>query len=360
MAITNLGTNSPTPGDPAVRNLWGDVINTNNTLVSDAVSGILTKSVAGSGNLVLTFSNTAADEERNASFVLTGVLTGNRVVLWPQSIERVFSVKNSTTGAFTLSIGANNGAGVAAGTTVTISQGQSMTLASDGTDVWQTNTGSSSVTLAGDASGPSGSNQVTATHLASPLPVAQGGTANTTGQPSGAAGGDLTGTYPNPTLATTGVSAGSYTNANITVDAKGRLTSASNGTGTTAATQAQMESAASTSVYASPARMQYSPFCLKAWGYWTQSGVTVTAGADNIGCTLSRSSAGVYILTLTTANANASWGCAATAGRASGLLTAVTEDPASRSTTVALLVCRDANNNVVEMESMSVLVTGNQ
>jgi hypothetical protein len=59
------------------------------------------------------------------------------------------------------------------------------------------------VELGTDLGGTASAPHVVATHLASALPLAQGGTANTTGQPSGTASGDLGSSYPSPQVTST-------------------------------------------------------------------------------------------------------------------------------------------------------------
>lgn len=136
MAFTpNYQFQNPTPGDPAFTNVWGTTENTGRTLVDTALGAVVSLSVAGAANVVLTSTAGTPDQSRNMHYILTGVLTGDVVVLWPQGLGRSFSVINSTTGPHTLSCGANNGSGSPAGTTILLSVSIPVLLYSDGTNV---------------------------------------------------------------------------------------------------------------------------------------------------------------------------------------------------------------------------------
>jgi hypothetical protein len=103
-------------------------------------------SVAGTGNYTL-----AGAELNRIAYSFTGVLTGNRNVIVPATVQQYW-VGNDTTGAYTLEVKTS------AGTGVFVSQGERAILFCDGTNVLSASTQGVSL----------------------PLTVAQGGTSATT------------------------------------------------------------------------------------------------------------------------------------------------------------------------------------
>jgi hypothetical protein len=71
----------------------------------------------------------------------TGVLSANLLVLIPQTVQ-IYSIRNLTTGSYTLTFGVTNTAGTAAiGTTIAIPANQALIIISDGTDLYNANAG---------------------------------------------------------------------------------------------------------------------------------------------------------------------------------------------------------------------------
>jgi hypothetical protein len=102
--------------------------------------------VSGTGNYVLT-----GTELNRVSYRFTGLLTGNRVIIVPATVQQYW-VDNQTTGAYTFTIKTPAGLGVS------VNSGQRAILYSDGTDVLDADTAGISI----------------------PLDVSQGGTGATT------------------------------------------------------------------------------------------------------------------------------------------------------------------------------------
>ena len=136
--------------------LWGDITNTNLTILQQAIAGYEAISIAGGAQTTaLTFSNGAISNGKNAVIELTGTITGNQIVTIPDSIEKVYIINNNTTGAFTVQLKTVSGTGP----TFSATDKGIKTVYSNGTDIIEAST----TTLGNITTGTITSGQITAT-----------------------------------------------------------------------------------------------------------------------------------------------------------------------------------------------------
>lgn len=133
----------------------------NTAFVQATVGGRLSKSVAGGVNVTLT-----AIEAGNAILEFTGVLSANIAVIVPTSPTRSWIIKNSTTGAYTLTVK------TAAGTGEACTQGKTESVFTDGTNVYATQTDFDSTAFTGTPTAPTAAPGTNTTQLATTAFVA--------------------------------------------------------------------------------------------------------------------------------------------------------------------------------------------
>lgn len=133
----NLGIQNPATGDQT--NSWGVTVDTNMNVIDNAVAGLASIALpaqSGYPTVVLTFSQGTSNQQLpNRQLTFTGTLTANTLVLLPSGRRFELAVQNSTSGAFSTTVGVSNGSGGALGNTVVVAQGATMNLFSDGTNV---------------------------------------------------------------------------------------------------------------------------------------------------------------------------------------------------------------------------------
>jgi hypothetical protein len=97
--------------------LWGDITNTNLVVLHQAIAGYesvaITNATTGT---TFTFTNGALSNGKNAVVDLTGTITTSVNFVVPDSIEKTYIVKNSTSGAHTVGFKTASGTGATFGT----------------------------------------------------------------------------------------------------------------------------------------------------------------------------------------------------------------------------------------------------
>ena len=123
---------------------WGQITNTNLLILEQAIGGYDAIGVTSGATLV--FSNGVLSNGKNQILKLTGTITSNVDVVIPDSIEKTYTVQNSTTGAFTVTFKTTSGTGV----TWTATDKGTKVLYSDGTNVLEGLSSTGNLTAAGN------------------------------------------------------------------------------------------------------------------------------------------------------------------------------------------------------------------
>jgi hypothetical protein len=95
---------------------WGDKTNTNLNLLQQAIAGYQAIALT-SVNTTLAMTDATISDARNAVIEFTGTIAANTTVFVASGIEKTYTIKNSTTGAFTLALNQVGGTSVIWSTT---------------------------------------------------------------------------------------------------------------------------------------------------------------------------------------------------------------------------------------------------
>ena len=108
--FTDLGLELMATGENA--GTWGTKTNANLSLIEQLTGGVLSIAVAGSGTTALTIADGALTGTAQQRVIeLTGALTGSRILTFPLLTETFYIIKNGTTNAQTVQLKAASGSG---------------------------------------------------------------------------------------------------------------------------------------------------------------------------------------------------------------------------------------------------------
>jgi hypothetical protein len=128
--------------------LWGDITNTNLNILQQAIAGYSSITLNATTGATLVFSNGLQSNGKNAVLDLAGTLTSSVNVIVPDSgsgtaPEKLYTVKNSTSGAFAVTFKTTSGTGA---TWAAADKGIKL-LYSDGTNIVDVNAGLKTISL---------------------------------------------------------------------------------------------------------------------------------------------------------------------------------------------------------------------